>query len=1183
MLGPEDFDEFLRFMDSELDATQKEWLLVARHRKHSGEDPDRWGTRMCRLARLFMTIGAGNQTGADEEEAAAAELSASYDAVCHVLKDYKQGSRRRGGNERADGYAIGTIQKEFTDLRWFLGQLSHVHRTDNRQPWPRIYKNDDDVRQSRFVLEWMPITDTSILNDPYRDPPERKSIGGRLHSVTVMRINPAFSSNLDPYEPGNAELCGQMLSPLSHLAAQSVKQHDGRLLNVYGEFVAIFENPTNAGQAVELALDAAIQIRDQVRMGTVSTSSGPARDIGVRIGIHSQMAWSDTTSGESGEEILYTSAVCVADELQRATAKNTISISDSSFDQVRHRFNGDEVREITLPMRLHATVKQIAVLDRKSGSRKAPKLIGRTTELARLRSWWANNATRSIRLSGEPGIGKSRLARAFAQEVTENTSDNVIDSKCHLHKLTVLCHRTRQAQPLYPILVSLSQMFVEYDVDAVSGVKLGLKAGGVEVEGWAEWKDVADAVRAIRAGAAIESEDLLNATRRLLLELAAASETLLLIVEDVQWADESTRELLKQIVHDDVFSNVRIVETFTPAPGSELLDGDTANINVRPLDHDDVSTLARTLATIKLPQSVEPPERDTYIEYIVRNVAMCAGGNPRRAGIEVIREVHGIQEAKHDGGLQLERPYNHGAAYFSGRYLDAVLGYENHVRDVMATAVLLGFRFPKELLQATLNELGHHHLDDGDFESVLRFLVENECLRASAEGVYEFFDDLKLQGARELFGNEFDPESNAAVARAYESLGPDHPVFRDEHVAMRFTAAGSDYLLDAIKHWHSAGRRQLEASPPNLAASLACLNVAESLLLRGKFDDAPQLRLDLLIDMIVPLMGQSYGSERLAAVMDELEQNHSQIVGVEKRFRFARAAWSIAHNQNRLKDALAKAKELLKLATSKEAEELQHTMRAEAHHAKAVTYYAMGKFDRSLKHQEMTVKLWNDEPSCSASYSKFADHGPGPCCAAMSASTLWYLGESGAQQRAEEALEMLKDYHESLNENPPITNYVVMCWIAQYHLLAAEYEKAIEFAADVEQNATQSRRWRAMAKILTAYCHAKTGARTAGASRQIERGFNDWQRNGEKTYSTFFNALYAETLLKEGDRPKAKRALQRTIDESAVDGERFFLSENYRQLADILELEGDLNRSNDMRDQARTLTESVALLERCKP
>ena len=159
--------------------------------------------------------------------------------------------------------------------------------------------------------------------------------------------------------------------------------------------------------------------------------------------------------------------------------------------------------------------------------------VGRTAQLDWLRERWRGvDELRGclVFLTGEAGIGKSRIAARFASEVQRTGAE-------------VLYGRVDR-EPVVPY-----QPFVEA-LGPVSS-RLGLPAFGVVEAAWGHTKDDRNRYELFDAAVTLVSK-------------ATRSRPLLLIVEDLQWAPQPTLLLLREIVRRSQDMPLMVLATYRP-------------------------------------------------------------------------------------------------------------------------------------------------------------------------------------------------------------------------------------------------------------------------------------------------------------------------------------------------------------------------------------------------------------------------------------------------------------------------------------------------------------------------------------------------------------------------------------------------------------------------------------------
>lgn len=162
----------------------------------------------------------------------------------------------------------------------------------------------------------------------------------------------------------------------------------------------------------------------------------------------------------------------------------------------------------------------------------SPVLVGRQNELSELEDALlaANRSDgRFVLLGGEAGIGKTRLSRELARRA----------GKLHCAVLWGSCSEAELPLPYLPFVEAIGARLDEQDPEAIR-VELGARVA-----------ELAQIFPQLREGPQPSAAGDPEAKLRLfeavvgLLDLWARAETLLIVLDDIHWADTSTRELLE--------------------------------------------------------------------------------------------------------------------------------------------------------------------------------------------------------------------------------------------------------------------------------------------------------------------------------------------------------------------------------------------------------------------------------------------------------------------------------------------------------------------------------------------------------------------------------------------------------------------------------------------------------------
>ena len=486
--------------------------------------------------------------------------------------------------------------------------------------------------------------------------------------VTVVHLDP-FASVEDP--------APDALVPEMERLTGILADHGGHVVAFPGGgLVAYFGYPRAREDAPHQALRAAL----------AAVSGGPPW---LRAGVAGGMTL--TTSQPARPEAVGEVARAAFDEVRRAAA-GEVRVADPVLQGLEGRFvfAADEagwrvLAETGRSLRLAATARSTVT-----------PLLNREEELARMESaWQAARQGRggSLALRGEAGMGKTRLLLAFRERVAADEGAMVRE---------LVCDPADRHRPLAPVLDYLRRLLPLYDGE-VRGMleNWGVTAGaGVvdDLQGLVDGDGRSLASTAQRAA-------ILDLLARVVAAIADHRPTAWLL-DDLQWMDPSTRELLERLVRVARGRPLFLLlagrsDGYLPAEVDEVVD-------VPPLSDETARTLLRGVAGPREPAGEEWQLRlaggnPLYLEEVARQGAVHGDGVPRRlrdllaAGVDALGENRPLARLAAVAGYAFPRSLLNAAEPGAGAGLERLV----------ATGLLLreggeGYRFRHALLQEAI-------------------------------------------------------------------------------------------------------------------------------------------------------------------------------------------------------------------------------------------------------------------------------------------------------------------------------------------------------------------------------------------------------------------------------------------------------------------------------------------------
>jgi len=435
--------------------------------------------------------------------------------------------------------------------------------------------------------------------------------------------------------------------------------------------------------------------------------------------------------------------------------------------------------------------------------------VGRAAERERLAELWGQAREGSLRLAligGEAGVGKTRLSTYLALQA-------------HGDGATVLYGRCDEdlGVPYQPWVQALRH-FVAEAPQSVLGAHVERYGGELARLAPTLGERVSD-LPAPRQSDPETERYLMYAAVSGLLERAGDEEPLLLILDDLQWADAPTLSLLRHIVASGSSTPVMVVGTYRDSdlsrehPLTALLadlhrEQGVERIKLTGLDCEDV---------LALMQAAAGHELDADGRALAAEITRETAGNPFFAG-EVLRHLRESGTiAQEDGRWRLvgdvaDLGLPQSVREVIGRRVER-LGSD--ARTALSAAAVIGREFDLDLLLAVL-ELSEDRLLDLLDEAVAASLLQESSERAER---FTFTHGLVEHTLYEDLGRARRARLHKRVAEALEEQCGDEPGERLGELAGHWAAAVvSADTAKAIHYARRAAERALAQLAPDEAA-----------------------------------------------------------------------------------------------------------------------------------------------------------------------------------------------------------------------------------------------------------------------------------------------------------------------------------------------------------------------------
>jgi class 3 adenylate cyclase/tetratricopeptide (TPR) repeat protein len=325
-------------------------------------------------------------------------------------------------------------------------------------------------------------------------------------TVTVVFADITGSTSLG--ERLDVESFRKVIGRYFDLARTCLERHGGTLEKFIGDaVVAVFGIPAVHEDDAVRAVRAAVELRDSLAALNAQLEREYGVSLQVRIGVNTGEVITDEDQLATGD------AMNVAARLEQAARPGEILIGEATLELARGAVEVERLDPLVLKGKAQALVAY-RLLGVRAGAggfarRLDTPLVGRAEELTRLRQTFdeavLDRHCRLVSVIGQPGIGKSRLAREFAVAVADAAT--VLSGRCLSYG---------EGITYWPLVEIFRNAGAEHELD-----------------------------RALAAGA---SEEIFWSVRKSL-ERQARQRPVALIVEDIHWAEPTLLDLIEHLHH----------------------------------------------------------------------------------------------------------------------------------------------------------------------------------------------------------------------------------------------------------------------------------------------------------------------------------------------------------------------------------------------------------------------------------------------------------------------------------------------------------------------------------------------------------------------------------------------------------------------------------------------------------
>ncbi len=633
-------------------------------------------------------------------------------------------------------------------------------------------------------------------------PPQAEQEAERRH-LTVMFCDLAGSTALsERFDPEDLK---DVIAEFQKLCAREIETFGGYIARYMGDGILVyFGYPTAHENDPERSVRAGLNIVT----GISALEPLPNLSLQVRVGIAtgSVVAGEIIGEGVSEEHAVLGVTPNLAARLQSLAPPDSVVISGATQRLCGGFFEFDDLgpqqfKGIAEPQQAWRVIGENVSASRfEAASRQGlTPLVGRGEEIALLQNRWRQSVAgegQVVILSGEAGVGKSRIVEGFRQDMA-GVDHGII---------YLVCSPFHANTALYPVIESLERLLgiEKDDDDGARAAKLDEFVGGLELDpaeftpyiGGLLFAPIDERHAAPDSSPEERKRHLFEALLSLL-AVQAGRRPFLMIAEDIHWIDPSTEEFLGALI--DRIRDLKMLLLMASRPEYAVSWSGQPHVTTLALNRlgraDSAEIINRVTGGKALPSEV------------MEQIVLKTDGVPLFVEelTKTVLDSGLVVEA--DGQFKLDGPLTALAIPESLRdSLMARLDRLSTVKEVAQLASVIGRAFDEDLLSAISSQPAE------ELRAALATLVEAEMIYQRSlppAARYEFKHALVQEVAYESLLKSTRQTFHTRVAETLESQFSAKAAAEPEIMGHHFSEAGM--AGRAIYYWREAAALALQS------------------------------------------------------------------------------------------------------------------------------------------------------------------------------------------------------------------------------------------------------------------------------------------------------------------------------------------------------------------------------------
>lgn len=885
------------------------------------------------------------------------------------------------------------------------------------------------------VLVW--IGASPVANSELPVPSSSQPLPAERRHLTVMFCDLVGSTQLA--EQLDPEELRDVMQTYQQTCAEIISRYEGYIAQYLGDGLLVYfgypsAHEDDAWRAVHASLDIIAALRSSHRAKILQTTP-----LQVRIGIHTGLVViGEVGEGDQALPLALGETPNLAARLQGVADPDTVVMSHATQRLVDGYFSCRSLGPYTMrgiknPIEVYRVLGESQARTRLDTAATLTPLVGRDHELGLLLNRWHDaqkGAGHCVFLSGEPGVGKSRLVYELQGHVQTETA-LALEARCSPY------HQNSAFHPVIDFLQRLLR-FQRGDSAEEKLLKLRdtLRRYRLPIEETVPLLAtfLSLPIPATFPPLALSPQKQKEKTMQLMLAwLLAEAERrpLLSIWEDLHWADPSTLEFLGLLL--DQIPSARLLVILTVRPEFSSPWPNRSRLTALPLarlPHEQTSAIIHHLAGGKpLPSEVaqqiitKTDGIPLFVEELTKMVLESGLIRETPSHYELTRALSplAIPDTLHDS-------------------LMARLDRLAIVREVVQLGATVGREFSYELLRAV------SPLDETVLRQELLRLVDAELLYQKGQpphATYLFKHALIQDAAYQSLLKSRRQQYHQQIATVLEDQFPDVKETQPELLAHHYTLAR--LTSQAVPYWHRAGQREIERS----ATQEAIGHLTQGIELLKTLPDTPErLQQELFFQTLLGapmVMRKGYGAPEVEATYARARELCQHAGETPQLFPALLGLWGFHLTRGELPTAREISEQLLRVAQLTN----DPTLRLGAHRTFGISALYAGDLLLARTHLEAAVALYDRERHRPNAFL-YSVADPGVTCLFSLAITLSLLGYvDQARERVHEALTLAQSLAH------PFSRAFALNFTAIVSELRREYQAGLPYAQEAIAVATE--------------------------------------------------------------------------------------------------------------------------------